>query len=245
MLKGKIALVTGASRGIGKAIAMDLSKNGADLIINYYSQGKEEALKTVEDIKKNGKEAIAIPADVGNFDEVSEMFKTIKEKFGKIDILVNNAGIVKDKTLKNMSKEEWGSVINTNLTGVFNVTKHSLEIMPEGSKIVNISSVVGMNGNFGQTNYSASKAGIIGLTKSLAKEVAKKKIRVNAVAPGFVETEMTRDIPYIRKVIVKMFIPLKRLGSVQDIANVVTFLVSDKSSYVTSQVIRVDGGLMF
>jgi 3-oxoacyl-[acyl-carrier protein] reductase len=244
MLNGKVALVTGASRGIGKAIAIDLAKNGADVVVNYRSDNTQ-ALEVVEQIKKNGKQGLTLKADIGNFNDVRDMFDRIKDKFGKLDILVNNAGIVRDRTLKNMSPEEWNAVINTNLTGAFNVTKNALEIMADYGSIVNISSIVGINGNFGQSNYASSKAGIIGLTKSLAKEVAKKNIRVNAVAPGFIKTEMTNEIPYIRKIIVRFFIPLKRLGTVEDVAHVVTFLVSDKSNYITGQVIRVDGGLMF
>ena len=244
MLTGKIALVTGASRGIGEAIALCLARKGADVAVNYSSD--EAGAKAVAGkIEKLGRRAIAVRGSVADEEQVREMVIRVKEKFGRIDLLVNNAGIVRDKTLKNMSLEEWNAVIRTNLTGTFQVAKHALEIMPDGGSIVNISSVVGINGNFGQSNYAASKAGIIGVTKSLAKEVARRRIRVNAVAPGFIETEMTKGIPYIRTVIVKMFVPLKRLGTVDDVANVVAFLLSDDASYITSQVIRVDGGLMF
>ena len=244
MLTGKIALVTGASRGIGEAIALELARKGADIAVNY-SSDEAGAKAVVGKIEKLGRKAMAAKGNVANEEQVRKMINEIKEKFGRIDLIVNNAGIVRDRTLKNMPDEEWNAVITTNLTGVFQVTRHALEAMPDGGSIVNISSIVGINGNFGQTNYAASKAGIIGFTKSLAKEVAKRGIRVNAIAPGFIETEMTKGIPYIRKVIVKMFIPLKRLGTVEDVARLSGFLLSDGASYITGQVIRIDGGLMF
>ena len=244
MLNGKVALVTGASRGIGEAIALDLARKGADVAINY-SSDEEGAKKVVFAIEAMGRRAVAVKANVSNPEDVKRMISHIKETLGGLDLLVNNAGIVRDKTIRNMSYEEWDLVIKTNLTGVFHVTKAALEIMPDGASIVSISSIIGMNGNFGQANYAAAKAGIIGFTKSLAKEAAKRNIRVNAVAPGFIETEMTKSIPFIRKVIVKQFIPLKRLGNVNDVANLTAFLLSDDSRYVTGQVIRVDGGLMF
>jgi len=198
MLNGKIALVTGASRGIGEAIALDLAKNGADVAVNF-SSDEQGAKKVVAAIENMGRKAIAIRANVSNPDDVARMISHIREKFGRIDLLVNNAGIVRDRTVKKMSFEEWDIVIRTNLTGVFHVTKQALEIMPDGASIVSISSIIGLNGNFGQANYAAAKAGIIGFTKSLAKEVAKRNIRVNAVAPGFIETEMTKGIPFISK----------------------------------------------
>lgn len=244
MFEGKIALVTGASRGIGEAIALDLAKNGADVAINY-GRDKESAGKVAEKIRDMGRKALLVQANVADAKEVQDMMEAIRKEFGHLDLLVNNAGVVRDRTVKNMAQEEWDKVIETNLTGTFNVTKAALAIMRDNGSIVSISSVVGMNGNFGQANYAASKAGIIGFTKSLAKEVAKRNIRVNTVAPGFIETEMTKGIPYIRKVIVKFFIPLKRLGSVEDIAHTVSFLLSDKAAYITGQAIRVDGGLMF
>ncbi len=244
MLTGKIALVTGSSRGIGKAIALELAKKGADVAINY-SSDENGARAVAEEIEKIGRKAIVVKANVSNTEQTKKMVQEICEKLGKIDLLVNNAGIARDKTLKNMSVEKWNLVIDTNLTGTFNVTKSVLEVMPEGGSIVNISSVVGLNGNFGQTNYSASKAGIIGFTKSLAKEVAKRRIRVNAVAPGFIETEMTKGIPFIRKLIVKRFIPLGRLGAAEDVAHLVAFLLSEDAGYISGQVVRIDGGLMF
>ena len=244
MLNGKIALVTGASRGIGEAIALDLAKNGADVAVNF-SSDEQGAKKVVAAIENMGRKAIAIRANVSNPDDVARMISHIREKFGRIDLLVNNAGIVRDRTVKKMSFEEWDIVIRTNLTGVFHVTKQALEIMPDGASIVSISSIIGLNGNFGQANYAAAKAGIIGFTKSLAKEVAKRNIRVNAVAPGFIETEMTKGIPFIRRIIVKRFIPLRRMGSADDVAHLAAFLLSDDAGYITGQVVRVDGGLMF
>lgn len=244
MLNGKTALVTGASRGIGEAIALELAAKGADVAVNYSSDEKAARI-VVEKIEEMGRKAIAIKANVSDFSQARKMVHEVKEKLGKIDLLVNNAGIVRDRTLKNMSAEEWKAVIATNLTGSFNVTKSALEVMPDGSSIVNISSVVGINGNFGQSNYSASKAGVIGFTRSLAKEMAKRRIRVNAVAPGFIETEMTKGIPFIKKAIVKQFIPLKRMGTGRDVSFLVAFLLSDDASYITGQVIKVDGGLMF
>ena len=244
MLKGKTALVTGASRGIGEAIAIELAKNNADVIINYYYD-KEEAQKVVERVKKHGVNSLAVKADVSNFDEVKQMSTTIQKNFGKVDILVNNAGIVKDRTLKNMTLEEWNAVINTNLTGVFCVTKLILPLMKEGGRIINISSIVGLYGNFGQTNYAAAKAGIIGFTKSLAKELGKNKITVNAIAPGFVKTSMTKDMPLFKKKLINYMIPLKEEAEPEDIANVVAFLASGKSRYVTGAVINVDGGIAF
>ncbi|MFH0868365.1 MAG: beta-ketoacyl-ACP reductase [Candidatus Woesearchaeota archaeon] len=244
MLKGKIALITGASRGIGEAIAIEFAKNNADVIINYYSN-QQEAQKVVDKVKEFGVKSIAIKADVSNFDEVQQMAATIQKNFGRVDILVNNAGIIKDKTLKNMSLDEWQSVINTNLNGVFYVTKSILPLMGEGGRIISISSIVGQYGNFGQCNYAASKAGIIGLTKSLAKEVGKKKITVNAVAPGFVNTRITKDVPFLKRKMMNYITPLKEEATPEDIANVVSFLASDKARYITGTVINVDGGLTF
>ena len=244
MLKGKIALVTGASRGIGEAIAIEFAKNNANVVINYYSD-LEEAQKVVGKVKKYGVDSIAVKANVSNFDEVKQMADTIQKKFGKVDILVNNAGIVKDRTLKNMTLDEWHAVINTNLNGVFYVTKAVLPLMGEGGRIISISSIIGQYGNFGQCNYAASKAGIIGFTKSLAKELGKKNITVNAVAPGFVKTSITKGIPFFRKKMINYMIPLKEEAEPEDIANVVAFLASKKARYITGAVINVDGGLAF
>ncbi len=242
MLKGKTALVTGASRGIGEAIAIEFAKNNANVIINYYND-LEEAQKVVDKVKRYGVESIAVKADVSNFDEVRQMADAIQKKFGKVDVLVNNAGIVKDRTLKNMTEEEWHAVINTNLNGVFYVTKLILPLIRDGGRIISISSIVGQYGNFGQCNYAAAKAGIIGFTKSLAKELGKKKITVNAVAPGFVKTSITQNIPFLRKKIINYMTPLKEEAEPEDISNAVVFLASDKSRYITGTVINVDGGL--
>ena len=240
----KIALVTGASRGIGKAIAIELAKSNMNIAINYYRDEKEAA-GAVEEIKKFGVECIAVKADVSKFEDCIAMIDAVKKKFGYLDILVNNAGALSDKTLKNMAKEQWNVVLRTNLDGTFNATKNALAIIRDNGRIISISSIAGILGNFGQTNYAASKAGIIGFTKSLAKELGKRKITVNAVAPGFVETQMTKNIPFLRKKIIMAMIPLGRAGLPEDIANVVAFLASDKASYITGEVIRVDGGLSF
>jgi|TARA_Y100000310_G_scaffold327484_1_gene393930 3-oxoacyl-[acyl-carrier protein] reductase len=244
MLKGKVALVTGASRGIGKAIALELAKNNADVIINYYNDS-EEAQGVVDEVKKYGVRSIAVQADVSKPDEVKRMATEIQKDFEKVDILVNNAGIVKDRSLKNMTLDEWHSVINTNLNSIFYVTKSILPSIPGGGRIISISSIVGQYGNFGQCNYAAAKAGIIGFTKSLAKELGKKKITVNAIAPGFIKTNLTKGMPLVKKKMIEYMIPLKEEGEVEDVASVVAFLASDGSRYVTGSVINVDGGLAF
>jgi len=244
MLTNKIALITGASKGIGKAIAIEFAKNNADIILNY-NRDKDGALKIEEEIKKIRRKAVCIKADVSKYDEVNAMIQQIKKEFGRIDILVNNAGITMDRTLKNMSQEEWNTVINVNLNGLYNVVKHALSLIENAGSIINISSIVGMNGNFGQCNYSATKAGVIGFTKSLAKELGKSNIRVNAIAPGLIETEMTSGIPFIRKKIIVSQIPLQRMGKAEEVARLAVFLASDSSSYITGEVIRIDGGLNF
>ena len=244
MTERKVALITGASRGIGKSIAIELAKNNINVIINYYRDEKE-AIEVAESIKKLGVDSIYVKADVSRFEECAKMIETIKKKFGHLDILVNNAGALLDKALKNMTKGQWDLVVKTNLDGTFNVTKNCLTLIRDGGRIINISSIVGISGNFGQTNYAASKAGIIGFTKSLAKELGKNKITVNAIAPGYIETNMTKDIPFIRKKIILVMIPLGRTGIPEDVAHLVAFLASDKAGYLTGEVIRVDGGLSF
>ena len=240
-----VALITGGTRGIGRAIAIKLSKEGYDIAINYRKENEElEELK--EKIKKNDVKCELIKGDVSNFEDTEKLVKETIEKLGSIDVLVNNAGITKDMLLMRIKKDDFEQVINTNLIGTFNVTKNVIGYMMKSRKgsIVNISSVVGISGNAGQTNYSASKAGIIGFTKSLAKEVASRNIRVNAVAPGFIETSMTEVLKDDVKNEISKNIPLKRMGTANDVANVVSFLVSEESSYITGQVIQVDGGLL-
>ncbi|NLY67925.1 MAG: 3-oxoacyl-[acyl-carrier-protein] reductase [Tissierellia bacterium] len=244
-LTGKNALVTGASRGIGRAIAVELAKNGANIAISYVNN-KDKADEVVNEIKGYGVKAIAVKADVSKEEEVLNMVKIVKESIGSIDILVNNAGINRDNLLMRMSTEDWDKVIDTNLKGTYLCSKALIRdmIKKKSGKIINIASVAGVAGNFGQTNYSASKAGVIGFTKSLAKEVASRGINVNAIAPGLIETDMTLALKEdIRDSLVKN-IPMGRLGTVQDIANIVIFLASEKSNYITGQVINVDGGMI-
>ncbi len=242
-MSGKIALVTGASRGIGRAIAIELANQGADVVVNFH-RNEQEALEVVKEIKNIGRDCIALQADVSSFDEVAKMFEIVKKKFGGINILVNNAGITMDRTLRKMSQEEWGKVIDVNLNSIYNVTKNALPLLQKNSRIINISSVVGMYGNFGQTNYAASKAGIIGFTKSLAKELGKNGITVNAIAPGFIESEMTNKTPFIRRKIIEWMITLKRAGKPEEVAYAAAFLASEDASYITGQVLCVSGGLV-
>lgn len=244
MLKNKVALVTGASRGIGRAIALTLAGYGAIVIINYCGS-KEKAEEIVNQIKENGGTAIAYQADVADFEAVKTMFSDITKEYGRIDILVNNAGITKDNLILKMSEEEFDAVINTNLKGVFNCLKQASRIMlkQKEGRIINISSISGVVGNPGQVNYCAAKAGAIGITKSLAKELGSRGITVNAVAPGYINTDMTAVLKDDLKEKVTELIPLKRLGEVEDIAETVAFLASDKASYITGQTIQVDGGL--
>ena len=243
-LVGKIALVTGASRGIGKAIAMELARDGADVIVNY-SKDEKGASEVAKEIEKLGRKAVAIKADVSDFESVKKMAGAVKEKFGYVDILVNNAGIVMDKTLVNMDVSEWKSVIKINLNSVYNVTRNFISMVRPDGRIINISSIVALEGNFGQTNYAASKAGIIGFTKSLAKEVSRSRITVNAVAPGLIETDILKAIPSERKKKFADLIPLGRSGTPEDVANLVGFLASEKAGYITGEVICVDGGFSF
>jgi len=241
-LSGKVALITGASRGIGKEIAMELSKLGAEVFINY-SSSDEKAEEVVNSIKNNGGKAHKLKFDVSKEDSVSSAFDKIIKINGSIDILVNNAGITRDGLLMRMKSEQWDEVLNTNLKGVFLCTKYASKFMMKkrSGNIVNISSVVGIIGNPGQANYSAAKAGVIGFTKTCAKEFASRGINVNAIAPGFIETEMTEKLN--TEEIVKA-IPLKRLGSCSQIANLVSFLVSSNAgSYITGQTISIDGGM--
>ena len=244
MLKGKVALVTGASRGIGKAIALGLAENGAAVAVNY-SSSESSALDVAEIIRKNGGKAEIFKARVNEEAEVEEMFSAVEKKLGPVDILVNNAGITKDNLLMRMKTEEWDMVIDVNLKGAFLCTRRALKGMMKNryGKIINISSVVGFSGNAGQFNYSATKAGVIGMTKSAALECASRGIRVNAVAPGFIETDMTASISDDMKAAYMEKIPLKSLGKPEDIANAVIYLASPLSDYMTGQTLHLNGGM--
>ena len=244
LLDGKIALVTGASRGIGKQIALTLAGEGAYVVVNY--NGSEAAAHAVvEEIKAAGGDAEIWQCTVGDFAAVEEMIKELHKKLGRIDILVHNAGITKDNLLMKMKEEEFDAVIETNLKGSFNTMRHIARYMlkQKGGSIINISSVSGILGNAGQMNYCATKAGVIGMTKSMARELASRGIRVNAVAPGFIATEMTEKMTDAAKEAGLAQVPMGRMGQTQEIANAVAFLASDKASYITGQVICVDGGM--
>ncbi|MDY5050335.1 MAG: 3-oxoacyl-[acyl-carrier-protein] reductase [Candidatus Mucispirillum faecigallinarum] len=244
MLKDKVALVTGASRGIGKAIAINLAANGAKVAVNY-SSSESSALEVAEIIKKNGGTAEIFKARVNVESEVEEMFTAVEKSLGVVDILVNNAGITKDNLLMRMKTEEWDSVIDVNLKGTFLCTRRAVKGMMKNryGKIINISSVVGFAGNAGQFNYSATKAGVIGMTKSAALELASRGIRVNAVAPGFIETDMTASLTDEVKAAYLEKIPLKALGKPEDIANAVAYLASPLSDYMTGQTLHLNGGM--
>jgi 3-oxoacyl-[acyl-carrier protein] reductase len=244
MLENKVAIVTGASRGIGKAIALTLAHYGASVVINYCGS-REKAEETVEEIRSNGGSAMIYQADVADAEAVNSMFSDVIKEYGRIDILVNNAGITRDNLIIKMTEEEFDSVIRTNLTGTYHCLKQVSRIMlkQKYGRIINISSIIGICGNAGQINYSASKAGIIGMTKSLAKELGSRGITVNAVAPGYIKTDMTAVLKEELKAKMLEQIPLRRLGEVEDIAETVAFLASDKASYITGQTIQVDGGL--
>lgn len=243
MLNGRVAVVTGGSRGIGKAIALKLANNGAKVAI-FATRESEAVNQTLSELKAIGNEAMFVPCDVSNFEQVKTSIDSVIEQFGKIDILVNNAGITKDKLLMQMSEEDFDDVISVNLKGTYNTVKACIRpfIRNKYGKIINISSVVGLMGNPGQVNYAASKAGIIGLTKSLAKEYAAKGINCNAIAPGFIATDMTEDLLDKQEGLINM-IPMKKVGNPEDIANLAVFLASDMSSYITGEVIKVDGGM--
>ncbi len=241
----KAAIVTGGSRGIGAAIVRSLAADGFDVAIIY--QGSvERAEKLAEEIKATGRNAIAVQCDVSSLENVEKMTAEVLEKLGSIDVLVNNAGKTKDGLIMRMTEEDFDSIIATNLKGAFNCTKAVTPVMMKArsGRIVNISSVVGVTGNAGQANYAASKAGIIGLTKSAAKELATRGITVNSVAPGYVKTDMTEVLSDKVKEAILAQIPMKKCAEPEDIANVVSFLCSDKASYVTGQVINVDGGMV-
>ncbi len=243
-LKGKVAFVTGAAQGIGKAIAEALAKEGADIIVSDINI--ELAAKTAEGIKALGVKAFPMKTNVSDSAEVASSVDVAHKEMGKIDILVNNAGITKDNLLIRMKDEDWKAVIDVNLTGTFNMTKAVSPLMMKArsGKIVNIASIVGLMGNFGQANYSASKGGVIALTKTSARELAARGIAVNAVAPGFIDTEMTKKLPEDIKAKMKEQIPMGKMGSPQDVAQAVLFLASSDADYITGQVINVNGGML-
>ncbi|MBB1548568.1 MAG: 3-oxoacyl-[acyl-carrier-protein] reductase [Clostridiales bacterium] len=241
----KVAFITGATRGIGRAIALELAKEGYNIALNYRTEN--EALETLKkEISELGVECYPVQGDVSKAEDSERMTKEIIEHFEQIDVLVNNAGITKDKLIQRMKEEEFTDVINVNLVGTFNITKNVIKYMTKKryGKIINLSSVVGISGNAGQSNYAASKAGIIGFTKSIAKELASRNITANAVAPGFIQTDMTNVLKDEIKEAIEGTIPLKRLGTAEDVAKVVKFLASDDSNYITGQVINVDGGML-
>jgi 3-oxoacyl-[acyl-carrier protein] reductase len=243
-LKEKVAIVTGSSRGIGKAIAFELVQSGAKVVIS--GRNRERIELVLKQIGGMGGEAISVSADVSKMDEASNLINKTLEKWERVDILVNNAGITRDSLIVRMTNEDWQEVLDTNLTGTFNCIKSvTRQMMKQRSgSIINITSVVGIMGNAGQANYAASKAGIIGLTKAVARELASRNITCNAVAPGYIETELTEELDEKIKENLRQQIPLERIGTIEDVAKVVTFLASDNASYITGQVINVDGGLL-
>lgn len=245
-LEGKKALVTGSSRGIGRVIALALAKAGADVAVNYIAGNEEDADEVAKAIKAMGRKALVVQANVSSYSDSESMLEKVVQEFRRVDILINNAGITRDSLLIRMKEEDWDAVLATNLKGVYNCTKAAIKYMMKqrSGRIVSISSVVGIIGNAGQANYAAAKAGILGFTKAVAKEVASRGITVNAVAPGFIKTDMTRVLP--EKVVESMIatIPQNRLGEPEDIAKAVLFFVSDDADYITGQTLHVDGGVV-
>jgi 3-oxoacyl-[acyl-carrier protein] reductase len=242
-LAGKVALVTGGAQGIGKAVALLLARNGADIVISDINLEKAE--ETAKEVQALGRKALATTVDVATLGDVEKMVEAILTQFGKVDILVNNAGIARDKLILRMTEEDWDAVLNINLKGTFNCTKAVVRHMSKqkSGKIVNIASVVGEMGNAGQGNYAASKAGVIGFTKTIAREFAQRGINVNAIAPGYIETPMTDALPDKVKEELKRLIPMDRLGKPEDVAEAVLFLVSESANYITGQVLNVNGGI--
>jgi 3-oxoacyl-[acyl-carrier protein] reductase len=242
-LAGKVALVTGGAQGIGKAVALLLAQNGADIVVSDINLEKAE--ETAKEVQALGRKALATKVDVATFGDVEKMVEAILTQFGKVDILVNNAGIARDKLILRMTEEDWDAVLNINLKGTFNCTKAVVRHMSKqkSGKIVNIASVVGEMGNAGQGNYAASKAGVIGFTKTIAREFAQRGINVNAIAPGYIETPMTDALPDKVKEELKRLIPMDRLGKPEDVAEAVLFLVSESANYITGQVLNVNGGI--
>lgn len=245
LLAEKTALVTGASRGIGRAAALELAKAGAKVAVNF-AGNRTAAEEVVSMIEATGGQAMLVQADVGNAADVEAMIKAVVERFGRIDILVNNAGITRDNLIMRMKEEDWDAVIHTNLKGIFNCTKAVSKLMMKQryGRIINMASVVGVMGNAGQANYAAAKAGVIGFTKSMAKELASRNITVNAVAPGYISTDMTANLPEQARLELQSQIPLQRLGNPEDVAAAVLFLVSPGADYITGQTLHVDGGMV-
>lgn len=245
LLEDEVAVVTGSSRGIGAATAIKLAEEGADLVINYNSD-RESAEETAAKVRELGRKALVVQGNVADSDEAKNLIKSTVDEYGKIDILVNNAGITNDGLILRMKEKDFSSVIDVNLKGTFNCTKNAIRYMMKQrhGKIVNLSSVVGLMGNAGQANYAASKAGVVGFSKSVAKEVSKRGINVNVVAPGYINTEMTEELPEKVKEDMLDSIPVNRFGEVEDVANVILFLVSPLSSYVNGQTINIDGGML-
>ena len=242
MLEGKTVIVTGAAKGIGKAIAIAFAKEGCNIVLNYHSSVSDE---TVKEIEEQGVKCMPVQGDVSDFDFAKNLIRDVKKEFGSIDVLVNNAGITKDMLLMRMSEEQFDSVINTNLKGSFNMIRHASSVMlkQRSGAIINMSSVSGVAGNIGQANYAASKAGVIGLTKSAAKELASRGVTVNAIAPGFIETDMTDVLSERVKENTAKMIPMGSFGKPEDIAKTAAFLASDGARYITGQILSVDGGM--
>lgn len=244
-LQNRVAIVTGGASGIGRTISLSLARSGAFVVVNY-NKSKDKALSLVKEIEDLGSKALAVQADISNFNEAKHLVDECLKTFDKLDILVNNAGVTEDKLILRMKEEDYDKVLDTNLKGAWNMSKHAAKPLLKSAfgRVINISSVSGLIGNVGQSNYSASKAGLIGLTKSLAREFATRAVTVNAVSPGFIETDMTAKLDEDLMNAYLNNIPLKRLGKPEDIANMVSFLASDKASYITGQVLVVDGGMV-
>ncbi len=245
MFSGKNILITGGSRGIGRAISLKMASLGGIIAINY-TRNEEAARHTAKEIEELGGKAILVQCDVGSYQQVEAMIHQVRESMGDVDILINNAGITRDSLLMRMSEEDWDDVINTNLKGAYNCTKAVIRpmIKKRSGKIINVSSIVGLIGNAGQSNYAAAKAGIIGFTKAIAKELAPRKINVNAVAPGFITTDMTEVLPEELKKRMLSNIPMNQFGTPEDVAEAVAFLASERAQYITGQVIHIDGGMV-
>lgn len=244
-LEGKVALVTGASRGIGKAVALELARKGARVVVNYRASA-DEAAQVVQAVHDQGGQAAAVAADISQLSEAQELIKTTISTFGSIDILVNNAGTTRDMLLMQMKEQDWDAVLDTNLKSIYNCCKAAIRPMlrsRKGGRIINISSVSGLTGQVGQTNYSASKAGVIGFTNALAKEVGSRQVTVNAIAPGYIPTALTSDLNDKVKDAILQMTPLGRFGEPEDIAHAVAFLASDRAGFITGITLRVDGGL--